>query len=205
MEEVWKDIEGYEELYQVSNLGNVKSLFFRRSKNPKLLKPNMYCGYLYVNLCKEGKRLLSSIHRLVAKAFIPNPNNYPVINHKDENKQNNKVDNLEWCTIKYNNNYGTVKERLSKANKGRKFTQEFKDKVSIGLKNSVAAQKQIQKLNATKCKPVGQFNKDTMELIATFPSAREASRQLGINHSSISQCCVGKVYKSVGGFVWKYL
>lgn len=99
--EIWKDIDGYDGFYQVSNLGNVRS-----SKT----KQNIYYsdtnkGYFRVNLYKNKKRKSYSIHRLVAEYFLDNPNNYPCVNHKDCNKKNNRVDNLEWCTYKYNNNY----------------------------------------------------------------------------------------------------
>ena len=108
MEEIWKDIEGYEGFYQVSNLGNVKTLNYRGYGGEKIMKKtlNNY-GYEVVGL--KGKLFL--VHRLVAKAFIPNPKDYPIINHKDEIKNNNSVDNLEWCDYKHNANYGTAIER----------------------------------------------------------------------------------------------
>lgn len=108
--EIWKDIKGYEG-YKVSNLGNVKSLNYNRTGKEKILKPKKNKGYLYVNLCKQGKVKFYLVHRLVAQAFIPNPNNYPQINHKDEDKTNNTIQNLEWCDRKYNNNYGTRNQR----------------------------------------------------------------------------------------------
>lgn len=116
MNEIWRDISSYEGLYQVSNLGNVKSLNYLRTGNERMLKPvkNRY-GYLLVNLCKNGKTRLFKVHRLVAKAFIPNTNNKSDVNHKDENKANNCVDNLEWTTRKENINYGTHNERMSKS------------------------------------------------------------------------------------------
>ena len=114
MKETWKDIEGYEGLYQVSNLGRVKSLF-RYKKQLKLeITKN---GYVRIMLCKNKKRKRHLVHRLVAEAFIPNPNNLPCVNHKDENKQNNCVDNLEFCTSKYNCNYGNRNTRISKNSK----------------------------------------------------------------------------------------
>lgn len=120
VEEIWKDIPGYEGIYQVSNLGNVKSLqmyatggYIRRDK---LLKPcNNGNGYFSVFLRKNGKKHAKYIHRLVGEAFIDNPNKFRCINHKDENKSNNRVENLEWCTHKYNNNYGSHREKLSKS------------------------------------------------------------------------------------------
>lgn len=113
MEEIYKDIEGYAGLYQISNHGNVKS--FHTSKE-KILKPvKDKDGYLFVGLYKQGKHKKHyKVHRLVAKAFIENPDNLPVVNHKDEDKTNNKVDNLEYCTAEYNINYGTRNQRISK-------------------------------------------------------------------------------------------
>ena len=104
MNEEWRDIEGYEGLYQVSNLGRVKSLNYRGCKgNISILKPRLTKkGYETINLCKDGKVKNVRIHRLVAQSFISNPNNLPVVNHKDENKLNNNVDNLEWCTCQDN-------------------------------------------------------------------------------------------------------
>lgn len=103
MMEIFKDIEGYEG-YQVSNLGRVKS--FKRGKE-KFLRNKRNKGYIFVFLYKEGKRKECSVHRLVANAFLPNPDNLPQINHKDEDKSNNNVDNLEWCSASYNMNYAT--------------------------------------------------------------------------------------------------
>lgn len=122
MKEVWKDINGYEGLYQISNLGKVKSII-----SNKILKGNENAEYIYVTLCKNGKQKIKKIHRLVAEAFIDNPNNYLYINHKDENKKNNIVNNLEWCTKAYNNNYGTRNERMSKNKSKYKIIQKDKE------------------------------------------------------------------------------
>ena len=113
MKEIWKDIKGYEGLYQVSNLGNVRSMdrITRdgRKIKGKNIKPhtNGNSRYLRAALCNNGKIKYENIHRLVAKAFIPNPENKPEVNHKDENPSNNFIDNLEWMTSKENSNYGT--------------------------------------------------------------------------------------------------
>lgn len=114
--EIWKPKKDYEGLYEVSNFGRVKSLNYRNTGRTELL--NLFKdigGYLKVGLNKNGKKKIFFVHRLVAETFIPNPNNLPFINHIDENKKNNSVDNLEWCTREYNNNYGTRNERSAKA------------------------------------------------------------------------------------------
>ena len=161
MKEIWKDCKGYEGKYQVSNLGRVWSIGSQKYLKGSYGKD----GYIKVNLtAKNGKVKTERIHRLVALAFLDNSNNYPQVNHKDENKQNNCVDNLEWCDAKYNANHGTRNKRVSKAN-------------SI---------------------PVYYF-----ELDKTFYGAREAERELGINHSSISKACHGK-QKTAGGYLWEY-
>ena len=115
--EIWKDIEGYEGAYQVSNRGRVKSLNYNRSGKEGILKLGKdKDGYLQVVLCKNSKLKTVKIHRLVAQTFINNPNNLPEVNHKDENKENNCADNLEWCDRKYNMNYRTVKQKIGAAN-----------------------------------------------------------------------------------------
>lgn len=104
--EVWKDCKGYEGFYQVSNLGRVWSV---RSQSYLTGCPDKD-GYLRVNLtAKNGKTKTEKIHRLTAIAFIPNPTGLPVVNHKDQNKQNNNINNLEWCDIRYNNIYSVGK------------------------------------------------------------------------------------------------
>lgn len=115
MEEAWKDIEGFEGLYQVSNKGRVKSLNYHNTKKEKILKPIIGKGYKRVRLYKNKTSKLYAVHRLVANAFLPNQQNLPCVNHKDECRTNNVVSNLEWCTQKYNCNYGTGIERSSKA------------------------------------------------------------------------------------------
>lgn len=123
MQEVWKDIKGYEGLYQVSNFGRIKSLERKRIDRNQILPEKILSirkkenGYLTVSLNKNTKDKKHLVHRLVAQAFIPNIDNKPCINHKDENKTNNNVDNLEWCTHKYNSNYNNLfKKRYKKVN-----------------------------------------------------------------------------------------
>ena len=117
------------------------------------------------------------VHRLVAEAFIPNPSNFSVINHKDENPANNAVDNLEWCTQRYNMNYGTCRAKISTKLKG-KF------------------------VNGPSSKAVLQYDKSG-NFVSEWPSAREAERQTGFSCRHISKCCLGK-RKSAYGYVWKF-
>lgn len=106
--EIWKPVVGYEGLYEVSNLGRVRSLNYNGTGTKGTLsEATNKCGYKYLVLCNNGKRKHHLVHRLVAGAFLINPNNLPQVNHKDEHKDNNCIDNLEWCDNKYNNNYGT--------------------------------------------------------------------------------------------------
>ena len=113
--EIWKDIEGYEGLYQVSNKGRAKRLQSKGCKQERILTPvKNRCGYLRVTLCKDGQRRIYSVHRLVVQTFLPNPDNLPQVNHIDENKTNNTISNLEWCTNEYNCNHDTHNERSAK-------------------------------------------------------------------------------------------
>ena len=180
--EHWKAIAGYEGLYEVSDLGRVKSLNYNHTGIEKILKPGKnQGGYLAVILCKDGKHKYMRVNRLVAQAFLPNPLNLPQVNHRDEDKLNNAASNLEWCTASYNINFGTrnrrVAEAVAKANRN-------KPKLS------------------NRPKPVQQLDKQG-NLLATFPSTHEAERITGIRHGNICQCCLGR-YKSAGGFVWKF-
>ena len=181
--EEWKDIEGYEGMYQVSNLGNVKSLERKvwngrgcyKTVSEKILKAgNNSDGYLQVILCKDGKDKSYRVHRLVAEAFLENPNNLPEVNHISEDKTDNRVSNLEWVTSKYNVNYGTRNKRAAEANTN----------------------------NPKLSKPVICIDK-VSGLIVEFSSISEATRQTGTNQGNIAKCCKGKL-KSAGGFYWMY-
>lgn len=110
MKEIWKNINGYNRKYKISNTGKVVSLKENKKRELKL-HDNGY-GYLCVILCLNGKNKNHKVHRLVAETFLPNPNNFPCINHKDENKHNNNANNLEWCTYSYNNCYGKRIEKV---------------------------------------------------------------------------------------------
>ncbi len=117
MKEIWKDVEGVFG-YQVSNLGRVRSIFSRFGKRayPRIMKGSIDShGYVQVTISVDGKSKLMFIHRLVAKAFIPNPLNLEMVNHKDENPLNNSVHNLEWCTRSYNNSYGHATDSYRRA------------------------------------------------------------------------------------------
>lgn len=116
MKEEWQPIAGYEGLYEVSNLGHVKSLGNDKSRKEKIMKPEKdKDGYLRVTLCRNGKGKHFKVHRLVATAFLPNPEGFPEINHLDEVKTNNCISNLEWCSTKYNSNYGTRNGKIASA------------------------------------------------------------------------------------------
>ena len=137
MDEIWRDIDGYEGLYQVSNKGRVKSLKWGKER---ILKPHDNgIGYLRVALRKESSLKFIIIHRLVAQAFIPNLENKPQVNHKDENKKNNCVENLEWATAKENSNHGTRNERVGDSrskpilqySKSGEFIREWKSAAEV--------------------------------------------------------------------------
>lgn len=128
--EVWKNVEGFEGLYEVSNLGSI------RGQRGLLKISTQRNGYKYVTLRKDGKQYHSLIHRLVAQNFIPNPNGYPEVNHISEDKEDNSVTNLEWCTHKYNHNYGTGHIRTAKK-QGRKVAQLSLDGKVIQIFDSV--------------------------------------------------------------------
>lgn len=131
--EIWKDIPGYEGYYQASNLGNIKSLdrtisnkrgkYLKKGKIKKL-KINKY-GYFHIHLDKNGERKWFAVHRLIAITFLKNPNNFPQINHKNEIKTDNRIENLEFCTALFNNTYGTRLKRVSKKNKLKKVVLKY--------------------------------------------------------------------------------
>ncbi len=162
MKEIWKDIEGYEGLYQISNLGNVKSL-----KNNIILKPSKNSkGYLQVFLWKNGSGKLLRIHRLVAKAFIPNFDDKPQVNHIDGNKQNNRVNNLEWVTNSENQKHA------------------FKIKLQTNIGN-----------NNPRARKINQYDLNG-KLIRTWNSFYDITNELNINRSDVWRCCTGKYKQS---------
>ena len=128
MDVVWRDIAGYEGHYQVSNMGEVRSI----KKDPLVLKgDHQRNGYRRVYLWLNGGKKNFCVHRLVAEAFIPNPFHLTDVNHLDEDKNNNAVWNLEWCTHLYNMNYGSVKRKISIAGRGRKCSEERRKQIGL--------------------------------------------------------------------------
>lgn len=137
IEEVWRDVVGFEGIYQVSNTGIVRRIYPNRTKTLKQCKAGGRTNkeYLYVNMSANGKYRSSSVHRLVAEAFIPNPERLPQVNHKDEDKFNNCADNLEWCTASYNNRYGTKISRgveSQKKSKSRRIDKKLEKIMTSG-------------------------------------------------------------------------
>ena len=188
--ENWKDIPDWEGLYQVSNLGRVRSLdrfvevnVFGKRKGKQIKKGKVLNLVLHngagkhpeymVCLAKNGKCKNMYVHRLVAMAFIPNPNGLPEVNHKDENSLNNVVSNLEWCDRTYNYYYGTRVERVIKSNR-----------------------------KSRQCKPVIQYTVQG-EYIREWPSVHEIERELGFSQGSISYCCKFNGNQS-HGYKWRY-
>lgn len=182
MKEEWRDIKGFEGKYMVSNLGIVKSLNYNNTGKEGILEgvDNGH-GYLQVGLYKDGNREQPLVHVLVATAFLENPDNLPEVNHKNEDKTNNCVENLEWVSHEYNVNYGTRNKKISEKLKGKKHSEEHNKKLS---------------------KPVFSVNKES-GLIMWWESIREAERCTGINKSNITRCCKGKA-KSAGNHIWFY-
>ena len=133
--EEWKDIPKYNGRYQISNLGRVRSYVHSKWKMMRTTKNG--AGYLIVGLTYHGKTKLFLVHRLVAESFVPNPNNYPIVNHKDENKSNPIYSNLEWCTYIYNHNYIYDTNRKREYPYGRKIYQYTKDMKIIKTWDSI--------------------------------------------------------------------
>ena len=167
------DIKGYEGLYAVTPDGRVWS--YRSNRWLSLVKDK--AGYFQVCLCKDGEETKPLVHRLVAQAFIPNPDRYPCINHINEDKGDNRVENLEWCTYSYNNAYNDKAKRI--ANK-RDNTNRIKAGVEVCSKPVL-------------CVELGQI----------FKSASEAARKLSVQRPRITDCCNGK-RKTIGGYHWEY-
>ena len=125
--EEWKNIVGYEGKYQISSLGRVKSLNYRNTGKEKILKQNINKGYKEISLFDGKTKKIYLVHRLVALHYISNPNNYPCVNHKDEDKTNNCVENLEWCSVSYNNKYGNRAKKVGEKIRRYVYLYEVKD------------------------------------------------------------------------------
>ena len=179
MDEVWKPVAGYEGLYEVSNFGNVKSINWRKkgcSKN-LWLKPHPN-GYLQVELAKDGTRRFFTVHRLVANAFLSNPLGLPQVNHRDENKKNNCVENLEWCTASYNTKYSIERRKNVEHREFRGRNSKYKH--SAVLQISVDG-----------------------NVVKEWENPRAIFLETGMSDWSISECCRGK-RKTAYGYKWQY-
>lgn len=200
MEERWKDIKGYNGFYKISSYGRIMNTgIYRdgRRYSPKVLIPNTDIhGYKYVSLYKNGKMKSVKVHRLVAEAFIPNPENKPCIDHIDTNRSNNNVDNLKWVTYHENANNPITRTHLSEAWKRKGLSSSDRKVLSDRMKLN------IEKVMSKVRIPVLQFTKDNV-FVAEFPSTVDAAKSVQGNATSISRNCRGK-RPSAYGFIWKY-
>lgn len=189
-EEIWKDVDGYDGTYKVSNMGRVKSVRYIDSaesvKEKILSSPNNQNGYPSVSLCKYGRIKTFVVHRLVALAFVPNPLNKPHVNHKDGDKMNPKAQNLEWCTPYENNLHAFKNGLLTNNNRSKKV---LNGEVFIKDGNHVKCRKIIQK---------DLYGKH----IKVWNSLKEASFNSGIKYSDLTKACQLNI--SAGNFLWEY-
>ncbi len=212
--EIWKPILGYEGLYEVSNLGKVRSLNWKNKKGVvHELTYKLTRNYFSVGLTKQGKQKWHKVHRLVATAFIDNPENKPQVNHKDCNKLNNCVSNLEWCTASENMRHAENNGLMEAAHAAivkacrKKGWPGVKASVESARKTGWSHMKDISKKGAAaakkaRSKPVAAFNING-ELEHTFESATEAEKN-GFSSQAISACCLGK-RKTHKGFIWCFI
>ena len=208
--EIWKDIDGYEGIYQVSNEGRVRSLereieylvkgkyLAKRIFPSAELKTYMNnSGYLLVDLMKNGRKDKRTIHRLVAEAFVPNDDGKPCVGHNDCNKKNNSASNLYWCTYQENNNHPITKELQSKYRKGKPcpwlHTKEAEEKKKKSMIGHSVSQETKNKISNSKKKPIYQYSKNG-ELVGKYESSIEASRITKFSQAQISKYAIGKWY-----------
>lgn len=198
--EEWRDVVGYEKMYQVSNYGRVKSLS-RVGDNGHYIKESYLHirkdkdGYCIVTFFKHGIRKDWKVHRLVAIAFIPNPDNFSYVNHKDEIKSNNYVENLEWCTAAYNTNYGSRNKKVSEKLRGREHPE------NRGANNYFYG-KSFARGKHPQAKRVFQFTVDGV-LVGEHDCTISAAESVGVSQSAISMCCRGK-RRQIKGYKWSY-
>lgn len=191
--EEWTPINGYDDLYIISNLGRVKSYQKGYWKTLKPFKNKK--GYLSVQLSKNGKATNYRVHRLVALHFIPNLENKPEVNHIDENKENNAVSNLEWMTSKENNNHGTRNERMSKT---------LKEKYKNGEMRKTTKKVSCYEIRKTT-KKVSCYEIETGDFIKGFENVIQACFYIKKPrcYSGIVDCCRGRL-KTAYGYYWSY-
>ena len=185
MEEIWKDIKGYEGLYQESNLGRIKRFLFVNNiivkKQDKILKNQKHsAGYNIITLTKNSQQKICLVHRLVAEAFLEKIDGKTYINHKDGNKSNNNVDNLEWCT---------QKENMQHAVKHNLINYSTREK---GAKNPRALK-------------IKMIDKDTNQIIKTFDSIVDARDFFGKKSSGGIVTCLKGRTKTIYGYKWEYV
>lgn len=188
----WRDIRGYEGLYMVSNAGDVLSCRHGRVLALKHSKE----GYLYVGLSDEqsGRAVKNArVHRLVAEAFIPNPMNKPTVNHINEIKSDNRVENLEWATVRENNIHGTRLQRVKEHTDYKARNIDYK---------AVAAKHDYHEMNRNQMKPVYQCDMD-WNVLQRYDGVSVAARTVGCNIGHLSECLHGRG-RSCGGFKWKF-
>ena len=212
---VRKPVPGYEGYYEVDNLGRVFSvdriiqvndngrIYDKPIHGAMLKQTNHSRGYKTVALTKYGKTKQEYVHRIVASAFIPNPDNLPAVNHKDEDKTNNFVDNLEWCTVSYNNTYGEKTKKQAEKIRGIPHKDDHKEKISNSLKEYYKTHVSASTgRKSEKRKPISQFDLDG-NLIREYPSIHEASDGIISRRRNITAVCNGK-RKSAYGYIWRW-
>lgn len=188
--EEWKDISGYEGIYQISSFGRVLSIPRKGTKGGIVRPSYSNSGYLQVHLCKDRVVETHQVHRLVAKHFLENHHEYPEVNHKDENKSNNCVENLEWCTRLYNVRYGSGIKRMAQAH----------DYQEVSIKSVM--HHDYAEIAKKEAKPVLQLSTDG-RVIRKWNSVRAAARHFKSSAGNIVSACRGK-YKTACGYQWAY-
>lgn len=198
--EEWRDIQGYEGLYQVSNKGNVYSVRKNANLCPKIGKN----GYASVTLIKDGKHWYPLVHRLVAKAFVPNPENKPQVDHINGNRLDNRAENFRWCTQKENLNFEIARKRQSECKKGEKNPMYQKRPWNYGIPQTEEQKKRNSEIHKgliypSKRKPLVQIGEDGT--IKEWETTYEAEIE-GYSQGHISQACRG-VYNTLGNHRYK--